>query len=350
MSSGKIVAVIGGQYGSEGKGAIVAAIAHDYDVHIRVGAPNAGHTFWWKNQIFKMKNIPVGWYNINASLIIGRGALVNPELINRELAMIKPFDSKIRKRLFIDAKAGVLHPSFKKNEGGIHGEMHERIGSTGEGVGPAREARISRDPKRFQLFGDVAKLWGMDDLVCHDTPNLIQAMHVAGRNVMMEGSQGVGLSMIHGPWPYATSTDCGTAQMCADIGIPVNMVDETIAVLRTYPIRVAGNSGPLRNELTWTEISRRIGQSVEERTTVTDKIRRVGEWDIELAAMTKLLNRPEKLAMTFLDYHDPRNAGVTDYDELTEKSKEYIMAVERFMGAPATLIGTGGPTFSVIKR
>ena len=350
MQRGKITALIGGQYGSEGKGAIAAAMAHDYDVHVRVGAPNAGHTFHWRGNIFKMKNIPVGWCNTDATLVIGRGALVNPELIIEELKMITPFDSKIRSRLKIDAKAGVLAPKFKEQEGGIHGEMHQRIGSTGEGVGPAREARISRDVSRFSLFGDVASKWDLEDLIFEDTPSLIQDQNEKGVSVLLEGAQGVGLSMIHGPWPYATSTDCGTAQMCADIGIPVNMVTETIAVFRTYPIRVWGNSGPLKNELTWEQLSNRIGMKVEEKTTVTHKIRRVGEWDLDLAAMCRLLNRPEKLAVTFIDYIDPEHAGTENYDELSQNAKDFIKAVEHFMEAPATLIGTGGPTFNVIKR
>lgn len=350
MTKGQVTAIIGGQLGSEGKGAIVAAIAHDYDVHVRVGAPNAGHTFKWRGNTFRMKSIPVGWCNTEALLVIGRGALVNPELILTELAKIEPFDSKVRTRLKIDARAGVLDPRFKELEGGIDGEMHERIGSTGEGVGPAREARISRNPKRFKLFGEVAHLWDLEDLIHENTPDLIQSHHRNGKNVLLEGSQGVGLSLIHGPWPYVTSTDCGTAQMCADIGIPINMIDETIAVLRTYPIRVAGNSGPLKNELTWEELSKRIGHDVVERTTVTQKIRRVGEWDIELAAHCKLLNKPELIAITFIDYIEPESAGVTDWGEFGDKAKEFIQTVENYMDAPAVLIGTGGENFSVVDR
>ena len=103
-----------------------------------------------------MQTIPCGWINPEAQIVIGRGALVNMRLLMKELEHIERYYPHFRERLFIDAHAGVLDERFHEQEGGTEGEMHRRIGSTGEGVGPARMARISRDPEQFRLFESVA--------------------------------------------------------------------------------------------------------------------------------------------------------------------------------------------------
>ena len=77
MNKGKITVLVGGQYGSEGKGAVVAHIANEYNVHVRVGSPNAGHTIYWRGEKHVMQSIPCGWINPNATIVIGRGALLN---------------------------------------------------------------------------------------------------------------------------------------------------------------------------------------------------------------------------------------------------------------------------------
>ena len=98
------------------------------------------------------------------------------------------------------------------------------------------------------------------------------------------------------------------------------LVNRVLLVARTYPIRVAGNSGSLKNELTWEEISRRVGKQVVERTTVTNKIRRVCEWDEELLDNAVTLNCPTSIAVTFMDYLSPQDEGKTrsvSYTHLT---------------------------------
>ena len=106
--------------------------------------------------------------------------------------------------------------------------------------------------------------------------------------------------MTTGPWPYVTSTDTSSAQLAADAGVPASSVRETILVARTFPIRVAGESGPLPGELTWAEVG------VEpEITTVTKKVRRVGKWDAQQVRHAVWLNEPCSLVVTFVDYVFP---------------------------------------------
>lgn len=311
---GKLCVLVGGQYGSEGKGAVAAHVADDYDVHVRVGSPNAGHTIWWNGQKHVMQTIPCGWTNPKARVVIGRGALVNMRLLAQELRHVEQFYPDFRKRLFIDAKAGVLDERFHQEEGGTDGEMHRRIGSTGEGVGPARMARISRDPDKFRLFESVAWEYGLTECVHDDTPAVLASWQDLGKNILIEGTQGSALSLLHSFWPYCTSVDTNAAGIIAEVGVAPSRVTDVLMVCRTYPIRVAGNSGPMQNEISWEVLSDRLGHEVTERTTVTKKVRRVAEWDDALFDRSCVLNEPTELALTFCDYVDPELEGCDDPD------------------------------------
>lgn len=352
MAEGNVLCVVGGQYGSEGKGVIVHHLADKYDVHVRVGSPNAGHSFYHEGQKHVMQQIPCGWTNKNATLILGRGALVNPDILVKEIKYIQQFDSDILNRLIVDPKAGVLDDKFAQEEGHTHGEIHQRIGSTGEGVGAARVARINRDPAVFRLFEDAME--EVEEQVGHlmkvDSVAYINKAVQSGVNVLIEGTQGFALSLIHGPWPYVTSTDTNAAQMIADVGISPRLLNEIVLVCRTFPIRVAGNSGPLKHEISWVELSEMLGKEVTERTTVTKKVRRVGMWDGELVARAVAVNRPTSLAITFMDYWEPDDEGKTQFSQLSDKSRSFIKGVETQYGIPVSLIGTGGEGWKIIQR
>lgn len=346
---GHVLAVIGGQYGSEGKGVIVASIANQYAVHTRVGGPNAGHSFYHEDALFKMQSLPVGWTNLQSKLVLGRGGLIDFKQLRKEVDLILPHDRQIHSRIYIDARAGVLDERHHKKEGGVDGELHQRIGSTGEGVGAARVARINRNPNDFSLARDVAAKWGFASCVVDDASDVIRATIEAGDHTLLEGTQGSGLSLIHGPWPFVTSADTNAGQFAADLGIAPRFVDRTLMVVRSHPIRVAGNSGPLKNEMTWDEMSKILGRPVVEKTTVTLKTRRVGEWDEDLFLAALKLNAPTSLALTFADYIDPSVEGVTTYGGLSEKVKGFVTYLERLSGVPVLFVGTGGFKWQVVR-
>lgn len=317
---GKMCVMVGGQYGSEGKGAVAAHVARDYDVHVRVGSPNAGHTIWWYGKKHVMQSIPCGWINPNAKIVIGRGALLNMRQLAKEVIHVQRYYPDFLSRLYIDATAGVLDERFHEMEGGTEGEMHRRIGSTGEGVGPARVARINRDPEQFRQFWQVADEWGLSQCVTYGTPDRLAAWQDSGESTLIEGTQGSALSLLHSFWPYCTSVDTNAAGIIAEVGLAPSRVTDVLLVCRTYPIRVAGNSGPMRNETTWDAISERVGHEVVERTTVTKKVRRVAEWDDDLFRTSFMLNEPTEIALTFCDYVDPALEGCED-PELLAASK-----------------------------
>jgi adenylosuccinate synthase len=350
-SNGRVVAVVGGQYGSEGKGAIVYALAGEFDIHLRTGAPNAGHSFIHDGKLWKMRSVPCGWVRPDATLVIGAGGLIDPALLRREVEQLEAAGHRVAERLLIDANCGILDHAFHELEGGVHGAAHRLIGSTGEGVGPARMARLARQTMAppfdcFRLARDAAaELPG----TVVDTVEFINDSLDAGQSLLLEGTQGSGLSVVHGPWPYVTSTDTNSAQLAADAGIPPHQVDEVILVCRTFPIRVAGNSGPLENERTWEELGLE-----PEFTTVTGKVRRVGDWDDALVHRALLLNDPAHVALTFLDYLFPADKGVEDWDELSDEARSYVEELEERLGYPLTFLGTGSPAegkpYSVVRR
>lgn len=338
---GRMAVLVGGQYGSEGKGAVAAHLAYRYDVHVRVGSPNAGHTIWWNGERHVMQTIPCGWINPDARIVIGRGALVSPRLLMQELAHIETYYPDFRDRLYIDPMAGVLDERFHEAEGGVDGDIHRRIGSTGEGVGAARIARLRRDPSEFRMFGEIAGDLGLETSLCYNTPDFLARMQDSGLDVMLEGTQGSALSLYHSYWPYCTTVDTNAAGIIAEVGVAPSRVTDVVMVCRTYPIRVAGNSGPMRNETDWDRVSRAAGREVEERTTVTRKVRRVAEWDDELFRQACLLNSPTEIALTFCDYVDPMLHGADSLEQVAGSKLLRDFMTEHRLWGRVKYFGTG---------
>lgn len=343
---GKLTVLVGGQYGSEGKGAIAAHIADIYEAHVRVGSPNAGHTIYWNGAKHVMQSIPCGWINPKAVIVIGRGALLNMKQFMKELVHIMSYYPDFLDRLKIDPEAGILDEKFHQQEGGVNGEMHHRIGSTGEGVGPARVARINRDPNEFRQFKDIADEYGLEKCLSPNTPRSLAAMQDKGYNILIEGTQGSALSLLHSYWPYCTSIDTNAAGIISEVGIAPSRVTDVLMVCRTYPIRVAGNSGPMNCEITWEELSKKLGRNVTEKTTVTKKTRRIAEWDDELFAQSVLLNAPTEIAITFADYVDPELYGCNNVSKVMSSAflNQFINMHIGEYWSKVKYIGTGPET------
>lgn len=342
---GKLTVLVGGQYGSEGKGAIAAHVANQYDIHVRVGSPNAGHTIYWNGYKHVMQSIPCGWINPSAKIVIGRGALLNMKQLMKELVHIMQFYPSFLNRLKIDPEAGILDEKFHQQEGGVDGEMHRRIGSTGEGVGPARVSRINRDPNEFRQFKDVAEEYGLEKCLCENTPLYLAAAQDSGTSILIEGTQGSALSLLHSHWPYCTSIDTNAAGIISEVGIAPSRVTDVLMVCRTYPIRVHGNSGPMKGEISWKELSRRMGKNIDpEKTTVTKKVRRIAEWDFSLFDQSCVLNAPTEIALTFADYVDPSLYGCDDVNKVMGSNLLMDFINSRIPRNLLKYIGTGPKT------
>lgn len=336
-SRSRILVLVGAQYGSEGKGSIAHTLARNFDIHVRTGGPNAGHTFFHEGEPHVMQSLPCGWTNRSALLVIGAGAVIEPGLLLKEIERVRAFDPNIDKRVYIDSRATIITEAQRHREGGVDGELHRVIGSTGKGVGAARIDRLHRDPIVCQLADTVAEF----KPYLTDTVRLLSRARQAGLSILLEGTQGSGLSLTHGPWPYVTTEDTNAAQLAAAAGIPPHYVTDVVLVARTMPIRVAGNSGPMYNETTWDEVSTRLGRQVTERTTVTKKTRRIGAWDDDLFARAVELNGPTSVAITFLDYLDAADYGVTRWSYLSDMSQQWIRCLERNHNVRVGCVSTG---------
>lgn len=360
MVRGHVVALVGAQYGSEGKGVVAYHLRDKFDIHVRVGGPNAGHTFRHEGRLWKMQQIPCGWTNPEATLVIGAGALIDLNILYKEIEKVERAGYSVRNRILIDGNAHIIDPIHKEEEGGVEGEIHQRIGSTGTGTGAARMARMSRDAKRSRKFRDVYSA-----IESVDTVRLLNDWIVGGRSVLLEGTQGSGLSLIHGPWPYVTSHDSGVAQLLSDTGIAPDLLSKVVMVARLLPIRVAGNSGPLEEELTWEQVSEMAGRPVTESTTVTKKTRRIGTFQPNHVADAIRRNGICDLVLTFLDYIHPEVEGLDKWHELSEPSRKYVEEIESLVKKElwdgneknsgidgfdfyVAGVGTGGPNFSIV--
>jgi adenylosuccinate synthase len=356
----RIVNVVGGQFGSEAKGHVAARIAADHVrngrvvLGIRVAGPNAGHSaYGWTGKKYALRTVPVMAVVDNSiQLYIGPGSEVDLQVLVNEIDLLENDGIPVWERLTIHPEATVLEPHHIERERG----MHERLGSTGKGVGAVRAARIMREAVKIKdyLLEDAdheANVWtGLEELV-GDYDNAMR-MYAYGRDnvAIVEGTQGYGLGLHAGYYPYCTSSDCRNIDFMAMANLsPWGMGPvETTVVLRTFPIRVAGNSGPLVGETSWERLAMLTeGYIKPEYTTVTKKKRRVGWWDPELARRAIDANGgPDQcsIALTFLDYIDPDVAGVSDWSKLSGAAKGFVKEVELDLACRVSQVTTGPNT------
>ena len=191
MDRPNVTCIVGGMWGSEGKGKICGYLATNFDIAVRVGAPNAGHTLVMGKNTWKMQQIPVAAL-VNPELVacIGAAGLINIDILNREMNYI----DNIEDRLYIDGNAGILEERHQRQE--EEEKMFEGIGSTCEGVGAAMKDKISRKQGEFRLAKDILEL----------KPYITNVSDFLLRNpkkeIMLEGTQGTYLSLNHSHWPF----------------------------------------------------------------------------------------------------------------------------------------------------
>jgi adenylosuccinate synthase len=340
--------LVGGEYGSEGKGHIASHLAGEYDLLVRVGGPNAGHKVFQKPTPYTHHQLPSGTRFSEARLLIGPGAVVNAKKLLKEIAECK-VDAE---RLSIDPQVMII------NEEDIAAEerLVKSIGSTGQGVGNATARRIlNRWDSGIKLAKDIPELKPF----IHPACGVLDKAFFERKRVFVEGTQGTGLSLFHGQYPHVTSRDTTVAGCLSEAGISPSRVRRVIMVVRTYPIRVQdpakSTSGPMSQELSWAEISRRSGVPLselqtKEKTSTTHKKRRVAEFDWELLRKAASLNGPTDIALTFSDYVSVKNRDARRFEQLSEETIRFIEEIERVAGAPVSLISTRFESRSIIDR
>lgn len=296
--------IIGGQYGSEGKGKISNFWAEQTNAKavVRVGGPNSGHTICAPGgEQMAFTQLPTSCVRNDILSILPAGSYINVQILQNEIQKV----SLSPDRLAIDFNAVIVDPECKKSETNLL--MRESIGSTLSGTGQAVSKRVMRG-KDVILAGQVSCLFPF----ITDTKALMRSLLDDGKHIVIEGTQGYGLSNLHTQcYPYATGRDTTAAGFLSETGLSPFDVEHIIMVLRAFPIRVAGNSGPLSNEISWESLTSESGSKIglREYTTVTHKIRRVARFDPDIVVKAIEVNRPDIIVLNHVDYFDMKQQG-----------------------------------------
>lgn len=326
--------VVGGQFGSEGKGKVSAFITlqEDIDICVRCGGPNSGHSFVGPDGTTTLlRQLPTGYIRPGTRLLIAAGALIAPQVLKAELngLGIDP------RRVGVDPNTMVIEDADLQNEQRLM--LRERLSSTLCGVGSAVSRRALRGENVRLAKDAVSQYPWLADLLTDVSTEANDALD-SGRRVLVEGTQGFGLSLYHtAEYPKATSRDTTAAGFLSEVGLSPRLVNEIVVVFRTFPIRVAGDqAGHLHRETTWEAVRAESGcpWPIEEFTTVTKMARRVGWFDWKLATRAVNVNRPTRLAVTGLDYIDFRSYGLTDPADLTNRVQLFLHEVHERLGVP----------------
>ena len=331
-------AVIGGQWGDEGKGKVIDYLAGEVDSVVRyAGGNNAGHTVVNDKGTFQLHLVPSGicWPEVDG--IIGNGVVVDPDVLIGELEELasRGIDTT---RLYLSERAHVIMPYHVLLD---HLEESARgsgaIGTTGRGIGPAYVDKTGRSGIRVGDLLDwdslaprlestlaqknalITKIYGGDALDLEDvlakcrlwaeqlrpyarpTEQIVQDRLAQGKKVLLEGAQGTLLDLDHGSYPYVTSSSPSIGGACTGLGLNPQAISGVLGVFKAYSTRVGG--GPMPSEI-FDESAEEIRQIAQEYGTTTGRPRRIGWFDGVAGKYSQLVNGFTGLVLTRLDILD----------------------------------------------
>jgi adenylosuccinate synthase len=328
--------VVGGQFGSEGKGKAALYFAKKFRASavVRVGGINSGHKSVASDGFeHTFKVLPTAALDSNILCILPSGCYISTDILFEEISR-----SNIeRGRLIIDPYAVIIDEQMRLEE--ANSGLRETIGSTLSGTGAAVLRRISRNGP-IVFAKDVEKLKPF----VGDTKTVMRAMLACNNNIIVEGTQGFGLSPINSAYhPYVTSRDTTAAAFVAEAGLSPLDVSNVILVIRSFPIRVGGNSGPLPNETDWRSIAKSAGteKDLTEYTSVTNRIRRVAEFDDDVVIRAVQVNRPNIIVMNHVDLID---YSCHNREELSDRADNFVHLAGDMIGHDINYVGTGPST------
>jgi adenylosuccinate synthase len=326
--------VVGGQFGSEAKGNFTYNLVKyligldQKPMVIRTGGPNAGHSVVDDfGKTWRLRMVPAGMlarWDVPGAM--AEGCEIDVDVLEAEVEELETAGHLIKHRLGVDAQCTLIESYHKIQEQNLIGQ----IGSTGKGIGAARADRIMRHAPVWDAEGSHSTFFQAAAHLAFEGP------------VVIEATQGYGLGLHAGYYPQCTSRDVRGIDVLAETGLSpwAECVDRVVTwvVYRPYPIRVAGNSGPLSNETSWEELG-----LVPEYTTVTKKVRRVGHWNAGLAHDALIANGgPSKNVRPVLMFWDYLVDGVAEYgswDEVSDHELSILRMYEDDIGDPVMALG-----------
>ena len=332
------LAVLGAQWGDEGKGKIVDLLTPRFSIVARYqGGHNAGHTVYVSDKKFVLHLIPSGILHPGIDCVIGNGVVIDPQALFAEIETLSQQGIDVGDRLVISDKAHLILPYHRELELLSEARLGERkIGTTSRGIGPSYEDKIGRRGIRIGDLADSSPLASLPDairenvaahnrLIADSTLDwrvvheelrtawsrlkpwvadvslyLQQAVH-ANRSILFEGAQGTLLDIDHGTYPYVTSSNATIGGVCTGLGVAPRVIDTVLGVAKTYTTRVG--EGPLPTELTGS-VGEDLRESGQEYGASTGRPRRCGWYDAVAMRYAVRINGLDALALTKLDVLD----------------------------------------------
>ena len=339
MNDNKNVAVVGAQWGDEGKGKIVDIISGDFDVVARYqGGHNAGHTIRIGKQRFILHLIPSGIFHENIQCVIGSGVVLDPLALIEEQEVLAKAGIPIDGRLFVSNRCHLILPYHRVLEAAIELQLRERrIGTTSRGIGPAYEDKMARrglrvcdllntDTMAAQIREQVElKNRTLEALkypqaidpepICEsyaeyaeklrplfvDTATLMNRMLRDGKRILFEGAQATLLDVDHGTFPYVTSSSSTACGIPSGLGIAPKHVHSVLGIMKAYATRVGG--GPFPTEANG-PVAEQLRVKGDEYGSTTGRPRRCGWFDGAAAKYAAMINDMDELAVTKIDVLD----------------------------------------------
>src|SRR5262244_2554623 len=329
------LAVLGAQWGDEGKGKIVDLLTARFSLVARYqGGHNAGHTVFVNGAKFILRLIPSGILHPGITCVIGNGVVVDPQALFAEIDELNKNGINTDGRIVVSDKAHLILPYHRDLDLLSEARRGERkIGTTSRGIGPAYEDKIARrgirvgdlaDPKgleqnvrdnvtaRNRLVQDNTMDWKpvLDQLLRHaermrpmirDVSVMLSDAVRDGRAIMFEGAQGTLLDIDHGTYPYVTSSNASIGGVCTGLGVPPKAIDGVLGIAKAYTTRVG--AGPLPTELDG-DMGNRLRDGGNEYGSVTGRPRRCGWYDAVVVRYGVRINGIDALALTKLDVLD----------------------------------------------
>jgi len=378
------IAVLGAQWGDEGKGKIVDMLTPHFAAVARYqGGHNAGHTVYVQGTKFVLHLIPSGILHPGVTCVIGNGVVVDPQALFKEVDELAAMGIGVDGRLRVSEKAHVILPYHRELDVLSEARRGERkIGTTSRGIGPAYEDKIGRRGIRVcDVLGDRTALaeevrenvsarnqiirettldWQpvFDQLVADgermrpwvgDISLFLHQTMAAGGTVMFEGAQATLLDIDHGTYPFVTSSNASVGGICTGLGVPPRAIGGVLGVAKAYTTRVG--EGPLPTEL-FGELADRLRESGQEYGASTGRPRRCGWYDAVVVRYSARINGLDAVALTKLDVLDelPEVQICTGYKTTAGTLTEFPADLRLLVGAEPvyeTLPGWSSPTKGV---
>ncbi|TLD96775.1 adenylosuccinate synthase [Helicobacter jaachi] len=326
--------IVGIQWGDEGKGKIVDALAKEYDYVVRYqGGHNAGHTIVVDSQKIALHLLPSGILYSHCKNVIGNGVVINLNALLDEMSAFKDLEG----RLFISDKAHIILPYHEILDKAREKSLQQTaIGTTGKGIGPCYTDKIARhgvritDLKHLELLRSkiesihaqmqyVQSLYGVelpsvDSVMAHiesiapkilpfvvDSAQLLWSAQAQGKKILCEGAQGSMLDIDHGTYPFVTSSTTIAAGACSGSGLAPRDIHSVIGIAKAYCTRVGNGAFPTEEK---GDIGHRIREVGKEFGTTTGRARRCGWFDALAVRYACRLNGCDSISLMKLDVLD----------------------------------------------